>query len=124
MDIIERYKKEYQDAVNGAVNEKDVDLILNKYNVINEGYRNWLIKTGAGPIGSDWYDGIHELEHSQEKLKNEPWKLSGFVIGWDGYGNPIVLLQNGEIHTEDHDFGGTHKMASNFDELLAKNVSS
>ena len=124
MNIIENYKQQYKGAFNGAVNETDADLILNQFGIVNESYRNWLVQTGGGPIGSDWYDGINELEQSQEKLKNEPWSISGFVIGWDGAGNPIVLRQNGEIFTEDHNFGGVHKVASSFNELLATHVSS
>ena len=124
MNIIENYKQQYQGAFNGAISEEAVDEILSKFNITNESYRNWLIQTGGGPIGSDWLDGINELTQSQEKLKNEPWVISGFVIGWDGAGNPIVLDGNGEILTEDHNFGGVHKVASSFNELLATHVSS
>jgi len=87
-------------------------------------YKTWLIETGGGPIGSDWYDGIEELEQSQKKLKEEPWNISGFVIGWDGAGNPLVLQESGEILTEDHNFNGVYKVASSFEQLLVKNVSS
>ncbi|MCG7874426.1 MAG: SMI1/KNR4 family protein [Candidatus Thiodiazotropha lotti] len=124
MNIIENYKQQYQGSYNGAVNEEAVDEVLSQFSVTNESYRNWLIQTGGGPIGSDWLDGINELEQSQEKLKNEPWAISGFVIGWDGAGNPIVINSNGEIITEDHNFSGAHKMASSFNELLAIHVSS
>jgi hypothetical protein len=124
MNIIDNYKLQYQGSYNGAVNEKEVDEILNQFSVTNENYRKWLIHTGGGPIGSDWYDGINELKQSQEKLKGEPWSISGFVIGWDGAGNPIVLSQSGVILTQDHNFGGVYEMASNFNELLANHVSS
>lgn len=124
MDIIESYKKQYQGIFNGAVNEEAVEEILNQYGVINLIYRNWLIQTGGGPMGPDWLDGIEELKESQKKFKNEPWSVSGFVIGWDGVGNPLVLSKNGEIITEDHNFGGAHKVASSFEELLAKHVNS
>ena len=124
MNIIENYKQQYQGSYNGAISEEAVDEVLSQFSVTNESYRNWLVQTGGGPIGSDWFDGINELKQSQEKLKNESWSISGFVIGWDGAGNPIVLSQNGEIFTEDHNFGGVHKVASSFGELLASHVSS
>jgi len=124
MDIINSYKQQYQGAFNGAVSEEAVDEVLSQFSITNESYRNWLIQTGGGPIGSDWLDGVNELKQSQEKLKNEPWSISGFVIGWDGAGNPIALNNNDEIITEDHNFGGVHKMASSFNELLASHVSS
>lgn len=124
MDVIEQYKQQYKGAYNGALSESAVVGILHKFAISDECYRNWLIQTGGGPVGSDWLDGIDELIKSQEKLRSEPWSISGFVIGWDGAGNPIVIAQNGEIKTEDHNFGGVHVLASNFNELLAKHVSS
>ncbi|HSG41844.1 MAG TPA: hypothetical protein VLA72_01705 [Anaerolineales bacterium] len=83
-----------------------------------------LFKLGGGSIGSDWLDGIDEVQQSQEKLKSEPWTISGFVFGWNGAGNPLVLENNGAIITEDHNFGGTRNVANSFDELLAMNVRS
>ena len=81
MNIIENYKQQYQGAFNGAASEETVDEILSQFRITNEIYRNWLIQTGGGPIGSDWFDGIKELKQSQEKIKSEPWSISGFVIG-------------------------------------------
>ena len=124
MNIIENYKQQYQGAFSGEVSEEAVDEILNQFGIANESYRNWLIQTGGGPIGSEWFDGINELKLSQEKLKSESWLISGFVIGWDGAGNPIVLINSGEIITEDHNFGGVHKVASSFNEMLKNHVSS
>lgn len=124
MDLIERYKNEYRSVIRGPVAQEAVDSVLNFYGVKDKIYRQWLMETGGGPIGPDWYDGIDELSSSQDKLKNEPWSLSGFVIGWDGAGNPIVLDNSGTVLTEDHNFGGIHALARSFDELLAQNVSS
>ena len=124
MNIIENYKRQYQGAFIGAVEEETVDEVLKQFNITNESYRNWLIQAGGGPIGSEWFDGINELKQSQEKLKSEPWSISGFVIGWDGAGNPIVLSKNGEVLTEDHNFGGVHKIAASFNDLLISHVSS
>lgn len=124
MNIIEKYKQEYKAVMNGPISEKAVDDLLTQYNVTNLIYRNWLAETGGGPIGPDWYDGIEELKESQEKLKREPWSISGFVIGWDGAGNPIVLSGNGEIITEDHNYGGVHNVASSFEALLVRHAGS
>jgi len=124
MKLIANYKQQYNGTYKGAVSEQLVDEILNHYSVSNETYRTWLIETGGGPIGSDWYDGLDELEESQNKLKKEAWEITGFVIGWDGAGNPLVLQKNGGILTEDHNFSGIHKVASSFEELLVANVNS
>lgn len=124
MDLIDRYKNKYRSVIRGPVTQEAVDSILNFYGVKDKIYRQWLIETGGGPIGSDWYDGIDELSSSQDKLKSESWNLLGFVIGWDGAGNPIVLDNSGTVLTEDHNFGGIHTLARSFDELLAQNVSS
>jgi len=124
MKLIADYKQQYNGSYKGAVSEQLVNKILNNYSVSNETYKTWLIETGGGPIGSDWYDGLDELEESQKKLKEEEWKITGFVIGWDGAGNPLVLQENGEILTEDHNFNGIHKIASSFEQLLVENVNS
>ena len=124
MKLIANYKQQYEGVYRGAVKEHLVDETLNHYSISNETYRTWLIETGGGPIGSDWYDGLNELDKSQNKLKTEAWKITGFVIGWDGSGNPIVLQKNGEILTEDHNSNGVHKVAISFEQLLVANVSS
>lgn len=122
MNVIDQYKCRYASVMRGPVLPTVVDNILGRHNVKDQNYRQWLTETGGGPIGSDWYDGIEELEASQEKLKTESWSISGFVIGWDGAGNPIVLSASGEIQTEDHNFGGTHTLAPCFFELLKRNI--
>lgn len=124
MDLIAKYKQEYRAVLHGEVAAKVVDSLLKQYCVDNELYREWLVSTGGGPIGSDWYDGIHELADSQESLRINDWSITGFVIGWDGAGNPLVLKENGMILTEDHNFGGIHEVAQSFEALLAEHVSS
>lgn len=122
MNIIEKYKKQYEAVIDGPASDLDVDEILNRYGVSNSLYRDWLIQTGGGPIGPDWYDTLAELEESQKNIKNEFWTITGFVIGWDGTGNPIVLSEDGKVITEDHNTGETYNMAFSFEALLAKNV--
>lgn len=124
MDLIGRYKVEYCDVMHGAASPEEVDRLLAKYGVKEPLYRQWLVETGAGPIGSNWYDGLAELEASQEKLAMEGWGIRGFVIGWDGSGNPIVIREDGVVLTEDHDLGGIHVVASDFRSLLASGVGA
>ncbi len=124
MDLIDKYKEQYKGIFAGPVQSNDIDSLLNLYGITDKAYRLWLVETGGGPIGPDWYDGIEELSQSQEKLKSENWNITGFVIGWDGAGNPLVLLHNGAIVTEDHNFGGVHEVASSFEKLLSVHVSS
>jgi len=124
MDIIEKYKEKYSGVYNGSSNAALVDSVLTKYRIDNEIYRSWLIETDGGPIKSEWFDSVSELENSQVKLASEPWTLTGFVVGWDGAGNPICILENGSVVTEDHNFGGIHVLASSFEMLLSEGVSS
>jgi hypothetical protein len=123
MDTLQRYLKAYEAVIRGPVDAKVVDAILARHGVSNGSYREWLLASGGGPIGPDWYDGVEELPQSQKKLKEEKWSVVGFVIGWDGAGNPIVLSAGGAILTEDHNFEGIHQLAESFDELLAANIS-
>ncbi|XFB08386.1 hypothetical protein AAGT13_10910, partial [Azotobacter salinestris] len=122
MDILTRYLEAYESVIRGPVDAEVADAILTRHGVSNGSYRSWLLASGGGPIGPDWYDGVEELQQSQEKFKEEKWSVAGFVIGWDGAGNPIVLSNGGKILTEDHNFGGVHELAESFDELLAANI--
>lgn len=119
MDEIEQYIDRYRAVMRGPAPEDTVDSVLQRYCVRNDLYRRWLVETGGGPIGRDWYDGPLELAAGQEKLREEKWSLGGFVIGWDGAGNPVSLQPDGTITTEDHNFGGVHVVARSFKELLA-----
>lgn len=122
MNTLARYKEQYQAVMFGPVSVSVVDNALSGSGVNDPVYRQWLIETGGGPIGPNWYDSPHELAASQEKLQREPWSLSGWVIGWDGAGNPIALQSDGSIKSEDHDFGGIYPIANSFSELLERNV--
>ncbi|MDQ8183862.1 SMI1/KNR4 family protein [Pelagicoccus sp. SDUM812005] len=122
MKIIERYKQAYSAVINGPQRKETVVEILTKFGVSNSSYQEWITQTGGGPIGADWFDGITELPLSQKKLKEEEWTIEGFVIGWDGSGNPIVLQDDGSVKVEDHNFDGIHTLASSFDELLEQNT--
>jgi hypothetical protein len=120
MDVVARYKQEYQAVIAGPVAADVVDNALLESEVKDSIYRQWLIETGGGPIGSNWYDSPHELAASQKKLESESWSLSGWVIGWDGAGNPIAMQPDGSIRTEDHNGGGIHLIANSFAELLER----
>jgi hypothetical protein len=124
MNLIERYIKEYSGAYNGEVDPTVADDILGQIGIENEVYRDWLIMTGGGPIGPDWYDGVDELIESKEKRESEDWTISGNVIGWDGSGNPIALQTDGRILVEDHNFGGIHLVALTFTDLLTKHTAN
>jgi len=124
MNLIARYKNQYQGAYQGAADNDVVRQLLHKYGITEPLYEQWLTETGGGPIGPDWYDGVGDLEQSQKKAREEGWTILGFVIGWDGAGNPIALQSNGAVSVEDHNFGGVHALAASFRELLANNVSS
>lgn len=108
MSIIETYLAEYATIINGPQNSDKVNAILNNHSIQDGNYREWLIKSGGGPIGSEWFDSPDELEASQAKLEKESWSITGFVVGWDTCGNPICLMNDSSLQVEDHHFGGVH----------------
>ena len=124
MDIIDTYIQEYAAVIHGVADSKEVDAILEEFGVSDLLYRDWLIRSGGGPIGPDWYDSVSQLRESQLKLSEEDWSISGFVIGWDGAGNPMVLDKDGMIRSEDHNFGGIHTIASSFSNLIRSHVNT
>ena len=84
-------------------------------------YRWFLLNCGGGVVGSEWLDGIKKLAASQTKYQKEFERPSGwsmervFVIGWDGFGNPIAIHKlTGRVFVEDHNLGGVHELASSF----------
>lgn len=122
MSIVSQYLDQYSAVVSGPAAPDVVDPILQRYGVNNSIYREWLISSGGGPIGPNWYDSPNELESSQKK-RNEGWTVPGFVIGWDGAGNPIALIEDGAIIVEDHNFGGIHEIAKSFEALLQSGIA-
>jgi hypothetical protein len=57
-----------------------------------------------------------------EALCANGWKLKNFfLIGWDCSGNPFgIEMRTGEIVTEDHNFGGIHKIAPSLEAFMLK----
>lgn len=122
--LVARYIAEYAAVMAGPVAADVVDAILAQHLVVDGVYREWLIHAGGGPIGSDWYDRPDELIGSQAKFASECWGIKGFVIGWDGAGNPIVLQKSGAVVVPDHNFGGTDVRAESFAQLLDAGLSA
>jgi len=122
MEEIEIYKHTYASVMNGPVDGSVVDEILSNNSITNEVYRLWLIETGGGPIGPEWFDGPHELKESQKKYAEEEWEVPGFVVGWDGAGNPMVMKEDGSIVCPDNNFGGVHEFASSFHAYLKEHT--
>jgi len=124
MSIIKEYKEKYAGTYGSPVDIHVVKHLLAKFKVSDETYIQWLAETNGGLIISNWYDGIDELQDSQDKLASEPWNIKSFVIGWDGSGNPIALLPDNSIHVEYANLGGTQQLAKDFAQLLKQGVSS
>jgi hypothetical protein len=100
-----------------------------EFGPIPDDYRWYLAICGGGVVRSEWLDDIEKLKKSHVKFRREAamangWKKkSGFLIGWDGSGNPVSIDQStGEILVEDHDFGGVHVVASSLAEFCLKSV--
>ncbi|AWI10377.1 hypothetical protein M2103_001376 [Ereboglobus sp. PH5-5] len=92
-----------------------------KFGPIPADYRWYLAECGGGVVRSETLDDIKELTKSHRKFEREAamdggWKKrDGFLIGWDGSGNPISMdTATGQIMVEDHDFGGVHVLAASF----------
>ena len=94
------------------------------YVVIPAEYRWFLLNCGGGAIGGEWVDGIHTLPATHDKFRHESklengWKIKGFVIGWDGAGNPLVIDINGRVMVEDHNNGSSFlELFSSFSTML------
>lgn len=101
-----------------------------KFERIPEVYRWFLLNYGGGVFGTYTLDGIHQLFRSHEKFQREAqsdlgWTMRDvFVIAWDASGNPVAIEnRSGRVVVEDHDFGGIHTLASNFEQFLRRLIS-
>jgi hypothetical protein len=90
-------------------------------------YRWYLAECGGGVVHSEWLDDIDALKKSHAKFRAEAahakgWKKKdGFLIGWDGGGNPMIIDRlTGEVVVEDHDLGGVHVEARSFADFCLK----
>lgn len=100
-----------------------------EFGEIPEDYRWYLAECGGGGVHSERLDDIETLKKSHLKFRREValangWKKKdGFLIGWDGSGNPMSLdFSTGEIVVEDHHFGGMHVVATSFAEFCQKHA--
>jgi hypothetical protein len=101
----------------------------NENSVIPIEYRWFLLNLGGGPVGSEIVDGIDSLADSHSKFRRETecedgWRIKGFIIGWDGAGNPIVIDERGRVLFEDHNFGGIHELFPSFKAMLETELCS
>ena len=48
--------------------------------------------------------------------------MEAFIVGWDGFGNPMGIDEKGRLVKEDHNFGGIHEVAASFDAFLQDNL--
>jgi len=105
---------------NEPAKEGQVQNFETSFGPIPRDYRWYLLNCGGGVIGSDWIDGISELAETHRKVRDEHTALQDFfAIGWDGCGNPYGFdVATGGIVSEDHQFGGFHKVAGDFYGLL------
>ena len=101
----------------------ELEAFESEYGTIPVDYRWFLRECGGGPVGPDWIDGIGELANTHAKFRSESivhngWTSTGFIIGWDGAGNPILIDETGKVIVEDHNFGGIHELSSSFRSFL------
>jgi SMI1 / KNR4 family (SUKH-1) len=91
-------------------------------------FREFLSALGGGVVGSEWVDGITQLEETLRKFKAESgetgWRMpQTFVIGWHGSGNPFgINTLTGAVVAAEHNFGGLHELAPSFEVFLRRGV--
>jgi hypothetical protein len=98
-----------------------------EFGAIPADYCWYLAECGGGVVHSERLDDVEALKKSHLKFRREStmangWKKKdGFVIGWDGSGNPVLVDRaTGEVVVEDHDFGGVHVVAESFADYCLK----
>lgn len=95
-----------------------------KHGQIPPDFRWFLSACGGGVVGTEWVDGIVQLNDTHEKYKLElgpsGWhNREVFIIGWDGAGNPFgIHTASGGVFVEDHNFGGIHELSPSFEVFL------
>lgn len=90
-------------------------------------FRWFLSDCGGGVVGSEWVDGISQLEATHEKFKREKsadgWSSRMFVIGWDGAGGPFGIEPvSGAVVVEDHNVGDVRQLAPSFEDFLVRGL--
>ena len=113
-----------EDCRSGPASAEQLVEFERDYGAIPPDYRWYLAECGGGIIGSEWIDDIDELAYTHRKVREGQrrgfYRIPHFFpLGWDGAGNPYGYdLESGGIVTEDHNFGGIHKLAASFYQLL------
>lgn len=93
--------------------EADLLAFETEHGPIPDAFRRFLLRVGGGVVGSEWIDGIAQLPATVTKFRNEAegWAAAdGFPIGWDGAGNPILILPDGTVASPDHHGGNVQTL--------------
>ena len=110
-----------EDVREAPATAEELERFERAFGEVPDEYRWFLLNWGGGAVGPEWLDGIRSLPRSQTKYQKEfgppmGWSMERvFIIGWDGFGNPIAIHKpSGRVLVEDHDFGGVHELATSF----------
>jgi hypothetical protein len=124
LTILDRWQKREAGISYRPASEMELFDFESIHGPIPEDFRWFLQYCGSGVIGSEWIDGIDDLYSSHTKFHVEcqhpqGWKTREmFIIGWDGSGNPIGIMPNGTVVTEDHNFGGLHTLSPTLEAFI------
>ena len=119
-----------QDVREPPATTEQIERFEQAFGEIPPEYRWFLLNCGGGVVGREWLDGITKLPASQTKYQKEfgpplGWSMERvFIIGWDGFGNPIGIHKpTGRVLLEDHNFGGITELAGSFIEYACSLVN-
>ena len=121
----ELQRKTFYGTIN-PIELKEAENILEV--VLPNSYKEFILTYGSGMCGQVEVIGLGNTSFVNETLKfrnfYEDKYVDFIVIGFDDYGNYIIL----NVHTElillpDHNFGGVYTLANNFEEYLLKAIN-
>lgn len=122
MDAIRAARERLPEDCRGkAATEEQLVAFESRHGPIPAAFRQYLLHFGGGVVGSEWVDDITRLPATVVKFREKAaeWGVpDGFPIGWDGAGNPMLILATGEVVSPDHNFGGVHTLASSLAAFL------
>ena len=98
--------------------------------VLPSDYTQFVCRYGGATVGPYSVYGLRASETMgrnessafdvTEHFRSQGWEglEAALVISTDHSGNPVYLIPSGEVWIADHDFGGTSKLADNFEDYL------
>jgi cell wall assembly regulator SMI1 len=116
-----------------GVNQLAIEAAERALNVVfSEDYRQFLAQYGGAVVGSYPVFGLARAEPMDshlwsvvsvtEHFRQQAWPGadSSYVVSMDHAGNPVVVCEDGEVRSFDHDAGEMITIAANFDAYVQR----